>query len=719
MVNLFCHIFHMKKISIALFLFSAIQLHTQIVQVADIRPGTSGSDPESLIFINGKLFFRADNGAQGKEWFTTDGTEAGTVLLKDIYPGMNGSALPATTYSNYCSYNDLLLFEAVDTANNNELWRSDGTTAGTFKVKEIYPGNLIGGMHASLQNAGGTVYFAADDGAHGIEIWTSDGTDAGTYLVCDIDSTAPSMNSTPEKFYAYNDLIYFKATKDLLGDEIWVTNGTAAGTYMLKNMNNGDGDGCHPDYFTDYLGIIYFTAYTDLDGPIDTELWKSDGTAAGTQLVKDIAPGIAEGLPRYLTVVNNKLCFSAKSSGTNYELWVSDGSEAGTVLLKDIFPGLTGSNPQNFTRVDSVIYFTADDGVNGKELWKTDGTEAGTMLVKNIRAGSSSSSPGNLTAVNDLLYFTANNGMNGNELWQSDGTEAGTIMVQDLNPSGSSLPSNLFFTGTDLFFSASVSATGKELYRLSICPLNFATITPAGATEFCKGGSVTLNAATDPGYTYQWIKNGANITGAASSSYIATKTGNYQVQIISGTCADISETIDVTVYNKPNPVISNPDATNDLCFDTSIKLKTGTAPGNIYQWYNGAFAIAGATSNIYFASVTGNYKVHVTNVNGCSKLSAPYAIIQTCRTGEVPQNNLSVSPNPCNGNFKIAGDNTFSADAEIRMMSPDGKEIFAVEKRITGSEIEMHLPDGIAAGIYFLILTENGNLTGTSKFVVE
>ena len=121
-----------------------------------------------------------------------------------------------------------------------------------------------------------------------------------------------------------------------------------------------------------------------------TELWKSDGTAAGTVLVKNISPGDSSSYFYNLTVVGNTLFFSARGvSGTG--LWKSDGTAAGTVLVKNI-------SPDNLTAVGNTLFFSAR-GVSGYELWKSDGTAAGTVLVKNIRPSSSSSNPRNLTAL--------------------------------------------------------------------------------------------------------------------------------------------------------------------------------------------------------------------------------------------------------------------------------------------------------------------------------
>ncbi len=109
----------------------------------------------------------------------------------------------------------------------------------------------------------------------------------------------------------------------------------------------------------------------------------------------------------------------------------SDGTTAGTVLVKDINPGAGHAFPSNFTEVNGTLYFTADNGTGGVELWKSNGTEAGTVLVKEINP-MGSADPGYLTNVNGTLFFAANDGTTGYELWKSDGTAAGTVLVKDL-----------------------------------------------------------------------------------------------------------------------------------------------------------------------------------------------------------------------------------------------------------------------------------------------
>ncbi len=99
-------------------------------------------------------------------------------------------------------------------------------------------------------------------------------------------------------------------------------------------------------------------------------------------------------LPRaILTNVNGTLYFGASDGTNGTELWKSDGTSAGTVQVRDIRPGASDAFPDYLTNVNGTLYFRANDGANGTELWKSDGTSAGTVLVRNISPGASGAFP--------------------------------------------------------------------------------------------------------------------------------------------------------------------------------------------------------------------------------------------------------------------------------------------------------------------------------------
>jgi ELWxxDGT repeat protein len=138
--------------------------------------------------------------------------------------------------------------------------------------------------------------------------------------------------------------------------------------------------------------------------------WKSDGITV--TLVTQIDSYLSGGL----TKSGGQMFFSVQRySDNNYELWKTDGTIAGTLLLKSFPP--EGWGPGAFTDVEGTLFFTADDGVSGMELWKSDGTAAGTVLVQDIAPGTASSNPAGMTVAGDQVFFVASNGTTGRELW--------------------------------------------------------------------------------------------------------------------------------------------------------------------------------------------------------------------------------------------------------------------------------------------------------------
>ncbi|WP_254066404.1 ELWxxDGT repeat protein, partial [Microcystis aeruginosa] len=477
--------------------------------VKDINPGSSGSFLGNLTARGNTLFFTAYDSVNGEELWRSDGTAAGTVLVKDIVPSFYGSSSRYLT-----AVGSTLFFTADDRVNGTELWKSDGTAAGTVLVKDIFPG-LSGPSPRNLTAVGSTLFFTADDNNDGQKLWKSDGTAAGTVLVKDI---SPTSNLT-----AVGSTLFFRAFDSVNGTELWKSDGTAAGTVLVKDIFPGSFSS-NPGNLTALGNTLFFTAF-DVNG---TELWKSDGTAAGTVLVKDIRPGsYTSSNPFNLTAVGNTLTlyFTADDGVNGTELWKSDGTAAGTVLVRDIRAGSSSSSLENLTAVGSTLFFTVDDGVNGKELWKSDGTAAGTVLVRDIRAGSSSSNPRNLTAVGNTLFFTAFDGVNGEELWRSDGTAAGTVLVADTRPGASSSdPSNLRAVGSTLFFSADNGVNGAELWAVSTpaIPTLAIAATNASQTEGNSGSkaftfTVTRSVITTGSNNVDWavISSGSNPANAA------------------------------------------------------------------------------------------------------------------------------------------------------------------------------------------------------------
>ncbi|MFN0276133.1 MAG: T9SS type A sorting domain-containing protein [Chitinophagales bacterium] len=260
-----------------------------------------------------------------------------------------------------------------------------------------------------------------------------------------------------------------------------------------------------------------------------------------------------------------------------------------------------------------------------------------------------------------------------------------------------------------------------KLVPETACSLT-ATISPTGPTTFCIPGDVTLNASTGTGFIYQWKKDGINISGATSASYTASATANYSVEITSSICSDISDEISVTAVSKPAATIDNLDAFNDICFDPSIKLKANSGAGYSYKWYKDEIPIAGATSQIFYATEEGLYVVKVTNSTGCSKLSAPYTIINTCKMsiGHIYQSNkiITIYPNPSSGTFTLEFDEVLQDHLlSISIKNLLGEEVYH-QQIITSGEYHIQLDKNIVNGMY-VIEVASGGKTFSQQIIVS
>ena len=185
------------------------------------------------------------------------------------------------------------------------------------------------------------------------------------------------------------------------------------------------------------------------DGVHGTELWKTDGTTAGTVLVDDINPGSQSSDCDNFTTLGTTLLFSADDGTHGDELWKTDGTTAGTVLVDDIAKGVTGSSPTQFVPFQGKITFLTGDAITGFKMFSTDGTTTGTVLIKSF---DQFDIPFLATSViiNNKLYFSNFSAGAGAELWFTDGTDAGTTIFKDINPGTNSSDASILINFSSL-----------------------------------------------------------------------------------------------------------------------------------------------------------------------------------------------------------------------------------------------------------------------------
>lgn len=419
------------------------------------------------VVLNGKYIFAGSTAAEGSEIFITDGTIAGTQIIKDIVPGATGSTSASDEMT---LLNGYVYFIATTAAEGSELWRTDGTAGNTNMVADIIPGPTSSNDPGkyNLTSTGTYLLFDVKTVAEGNELWRSDGTIGNAVLLKDIVTGLASSN--PTSFFPFSNNILFSVTAaDGIHGEIWRTDGTAAGTVLLKDNLNGVTIGTPP--FTYQLPfLVFFHAFNGRayfvidDGVYASGIWSTDGidgTAAHTSFLAD--EGIAAGAYSYASAallndafnLPGKFIFPVIDGISRFELWESDGSTAaGTKLFMSFPPNANNNFPliyvnigfNSSTRIftyplyNGYFFFTANSNAEGNELWKSDGTVAGTSRVTDINPGL-----GDGVGKNDPsyfyttagLYFAANNGTQGIELWKTDGTAAGTTIVKDINPNAS------------------------------------------------------------------------------------------------------------------------------------------------------------------------------------------------------------------------------------------------------------------------------------------
>lgn len=306
-------------------------------------------------------------------------------------------------------------------------------------VKDLYPEteSLLYDYDAGMTYFDGKIYFTSYYG----DIVVSDGTSSGTQIISNLGmQKMTALDYHKNRFVPMGNKLYYKNSRN----ELCVTDGTSTGTAMVADI--------HPtDTSTNYgvktiLGAtndkLFFVGNDGLSGQ---ELWVSDGTKTGTQLIRDIVPGLQGFFPfqsrhHIGTTINGKIYFFAKDQTNGWEPWVSDGTSGGTFMLinsnpkgncSDLMALSFGGYPaceMNFYSYNNAVYFTAFGGI-----YKTDGTVAGTTLEL---AGSNfgSNLMTSMCVFDNHLYFdqlSAGKRM----LTKSDGTLSGTVIVGTLSGS--------------------------------------------------------------------------------------------------------------------------------------------------------------------------------------------------------------------------------------------------------------------------------------------
>jgi ELWxxDGT repeat protein len=432
--------------------------------IKDIVQGPTGSDPKYLTVIGSKVYFTANTADSGVELWVTDGTTDGTHIIKDIYPGTTSSSPFGLT-----SFKGKLLFFAMDedselnpvidaSTAESWLWVSDGTANGTFRIADVPTRTGIDGNYGYIVPCGNKAFFIGYNKDYNETLYTTDGTAAGTAVVTDVyPKPAESGNfktqaATIDWLYNCNDeRVIFRANtyiggKDY-GSEIWTSDGTAAGTKWVgvdyaAGESNGVANNTEFAFPIYYGGKCYFRAK---DGVHGCEPGVTDFTAEGTHYVCDINfwnndPIYDSWGPEFPYIWKGYMFCQANGS---YYYPAGTYHDSGYCLWR-------------YNLAEGGVTPTTSNGLTGFQYqsnW-TNGIE--------IYPGNSSDNPKWFCACNDKLFFHATDQSSNSELWVMDSVNATPRKVVDME--GNTAPYFMTAIGNDLYF---VTTTTKALYKYS------------------------------------------------------------------------------------------------------------------------------------------------------------------------------------------------------------------------------------------------------------
>jgi ELWxxDGT repeat protein len=360
-----------------------------------------------------------------------------------------------------CTKNILMWIDDNPDGNayNHEIWMSDHTAAGTGRSVNIHPDDTEGSGPSPVSERNGLLYLVSNDGT-GTALFRTDGTQANTVKLRafdGIDFGEPLL---------YNGAFYFSANGDANGTELWWYDGSNF-SRLTDIVAGSGGAGFWEPFVVLRNRYILFRAQ---DATTGDNPWSYDTQGGGAVRLVDAISGAFAGQIGDFVVLGNRAYFPGDTvNGGNNELYFTDGTVAGTGVLKELNPSTSSSTGGSFPRVlgsnATHAFFSADDGTTGREPWVTDGTSGGTVLLRNIASGGNDSDPSPMIAFAGKLWFTATD-ENGNELWSTDGTTVGTVKLE-VNPSptvGSS-PSQLTVVGDRMYFVADGGdGAGQELW---------------------------------------------------------------------------------------------------------------------------------------------------------------------------------------------------------------------------------------------------------------
>jgi ELWxxDGT repeat protein len=405
---------------------------------------------------------------KGNELFRTDGTAAGTKLVKDLVPGPNSSLGETQVYPEFTTIGSTTIFAGHGVTKGIQLWATDGTAAGTRQLTGAgtFRG-YVGAAPDQLTVFKGKVYAnLVAPSAHpgwGTVLYSTDGTKAGTKLV------PGSVGAKGRYGYAGtgpfdltvagSKLYYYSSAPSGNGVELWSTNGTSAKRELKASQIPTNGGGIYDlttlgdklvivtdsrlgkkqslytyagsglpqalslnttilDHPVEFDGSLFFTSLPGADPELARVTPDASAGAAGVKPVIVSSDYLA-----HFTVSGGKLWFDTKRTTDKY--WALGSATSTPVLIKDTgLQQLDSDNIYFSQTLNGKLYFLAHG-----TLFASDGTAAGTSAVADLGLPGGIATSPLIALAGTHLAITLTNKYGKSALWLSDGTAAGTVKV--------------------------------------------------------------------------------------------------------------------------------------------------------------------------------------------------------------------------------------------------------------------------------------------------
>jgi len=541
---------------------------------------------------------------KGAELFVTDGTDAGTRLVKDIYPGSKSGFVSEGYYHNDAKFTpvgDKTFFVATD-ATGLQLWVTDGTAAGTVRLTAETP-NASGANPQQLTVFNGELYFSATSATAGVEVWRSDGTVGGTGVAFDIDPRKTSKNrpysSYPSSFAVVGSSLFFITRSSDNTGTVRTTDGlNLTGEVPLAGvLNNQSGSGLAIEHDGNYVAdmggrilvsdgtvqgttkpalypsMSFLSQLVSFDGQLYYSSFDSKGRVLKT-IVNGRGVTISTNTAQYIATFGGKLWYTTYNKvDSSVNLWSISASGEAPINLGVLWDG-GGSedlSPTPFVFNDGNLYVALRDMV-----YASDGTPEGTTVVTDLGLTKSLTRTSDLAVLaNGTIVVTAKDWKGKASMWLSDGTTAGTYRR---------LPQSTFTTA------ATPTVTGSAIAGNTLAG-TVGKWSPSGATYSYqwKADGVAIPGATAKNLTVSTESIGAKLTLTVTGS----KPGYKSLAKVSGV-----KTVVAAFDAAPTPTISGTLAAGNHL--TAMPGEWSPAPTFTYQWYANGKAIKGKSTSVTY-----------------------------------------------------------------------------------------------------------------------